>query len=79
MQCLCCAAVLSLINMSLSSGERDSCFFLCASALVSKKIPFSQDEGTHVVSCVHQHHCIIFELCSPVRETVNTFVVQRHV
>jgi hypothetical protein len=44
-----------------------------------KFLPFSQEEGTHVVSCVHQHHCIISELCSPVRETVNIFVVQRHV
>ena len=44
-----------------------------------KFLPFSQEEGTHVVSCVHQHFCIIFELCSPVRETVNIFVVQWHV
>ncbi len=43
-----------------------------------KFIPFSQEEGTRVVSCVHQHYCIIFELCSPVRETVDSFVVQWH-
>jgi hypothetical protein len=42
-------------------------------------LPFSQEEGTRIVSCVHQHHCIIFELCSLVRVIVNIFVVQRHV
>ena len=61
LQCLCCAAVLFFTNRSLSSGERDS-RFLCASALVSKNLSFSQEEGTHVVSCVHQHYCIKFEL-----------------
>ncbi len=43
-----------------------------------KFLPFSQEEGTCVVSCVHQHHCIIFKLCSPVRETVIVFDVQQN-
>jgi hypothetical protein len=43
-----------------------------------KKLPFSQEEETCLVSCVHQHHCIIFELCSPVRETVVVFDVQQN-
>ena len=59
---VCCAAVLSFTNRSLSSGERDSCFFLCASASVCKILIFFQEEGTRAVSCVHQHHCIKFEL-----------------
>jgi hypothetical protein len=43
-----------------------------------KILPFSQEGGTRVVSCVHQHHCIIFELCSLVRETVIVFDVQQN-
>jgi hypothetical protein len=42
-----------------------------------KFLPFSQEEGTCVVSCVHQHHCIIFELCSPVKETVVVLMCSR--
>jgi hypothetical protein len=41
-------------------------------------LPSSQEEGTSIVSCVHQHYCIIFELCSPVRETVIVFDVQQN-
>jgi hypothetical protein len=43
-----------------------------------KILPFSQEEGTCVVSRVHQHHCIIFEFCSPVRATVIVFDVQQN-
>ncbi len=78
LQCFCCAAVLFFTNRSLSSEERDCHFSLCASASVSKIWPFSQEEGTCVVSCAHQHFCITFELCPQVREIVDVFVVQHN-
>ncbi len=65
-------------NRSLSSGERDFCFFLCASASVCKILIFFQEEGTHAVSHVLQHYCIKFEFFSLVREIVDSFFVQRH-
>ncbi len=39
---------------------------------------FDSVEVTCVVSCVHQHHCILFDICSPVREIVVVFDVQQN-
>ncbi len=60
MQCLFCAAEGFFLNRFLSSGERDSCFFVCASASVCKiLIFFSGGRKSRCVLCaVHQHHCI---------------------
>jgi hypothetical protein len=43
-----------------------------------KNLPFFQEEGTRVVSCVHQHHYILFDFSSLVRETVVVFDVQQY-
>ncbi len=72
------AAAFFLSNRSLSSGERDSHFLLCASASVFKFVIFYQEEGTRVVFCVHQHYCIKFEFFSLVRVIVYSFDVQWH-
>ncbi len=40
MRYLCCAAVLFFSNRSLSSGERDSRFFLCAAESMTKTCAF---------------------------------------